>query len=102
MAEPGESMACADTDADDQELFQALPNVSTVVFQRKDPTKVFFRLHTEDPPVFHFMYAPDESDPAAYAQAAGFRASRQLDDGWTVLGPIDDQNDYDTQFPGSG
>ena len=101
MAEPGESMNCTDTDDGDQALYQALPNVSTVVFQRRDPDRVFFRFNVEDPPVFHLMFAPDEPDPAAYAEGAGFRSHRKLDGGWTILGPIDDQDDYDAQFPGS-
>ena len=101
MAGPDDAMSCVDTDDVDRDLYQALPNVSAVVFQRKDADRVFFRVNVEDPPTYHLMYAPDEPDPSAYAGAAGFRSLRQLDDSWTLLGPISDQAAYDAQFPGS-
>jgi hypothetical protein len=47
------------------------------------------------------MRAPEDTAEEAeeYADAHGFRSTRLLGPGWTILGPIDDVGREEKQFP---
>jgi hypothetical protein len=47
------------------------------------------------------MRAPEDTAEEAeeYADAHGFRSTRPLGPGWTILGPIDDIGREEKQFP---
>lgn len=82
------------------QLFDPLPGTTNTVFAyAKDPGRVFFSFNHEDPPMVYLMYAPDDSDPGAFAAERGFRSSRVIGDGWTLLGEIDDRDRRMEQFP---
>jgi len=90
---------CTDTTAGEQQVLGGLPNPDAIVYQSKDPGRIFFRFDVNDPPVYHVMYAPGDTDPAAYAEERGFRSFRVLLNAWTILGPIPDNDRYSDQFP---
>ncbi|MBO0921984.1 hypothetical protein J1G42_14250 [Cellulomonas sp. zg-ZUI222] len=86
---------CEDAGAADRALFARLPrNAYLVEHQAKDPGRTFFRFFLEDPPTYTVMYAPGDADPQRFADDRGFRAHRALEPGWTLLGPVpDDQRE---------
>jgi hypothetical protein len=88
--------ACERTGAADQAAFRALPNVDVVVHQAKDDGKVFLRFYGNDPPRYTIMSAPGDTD----ADDRGFRSHRALESGWTMLGPIPDEDRESEQWAG--
>lgn len=95
---PGGTPECTDTGTDDQQRFAALPNPSAIVYQAKDGQRIFIRFHMNDPPMYHLMYALDDTNPRAFAESREFRSHRKLNDGWTILGPISDGQRYEDQW----
>lgn len=95
---PGEPEECTDTSIEDQQRFGALPAPSTIVYQAKDGQRIFIRFHMNDPPMYYLMYAPDDTNPGAFAESRGFRSHRELNDGWSILGPISDGQSYKNQW----
>lgn len=91
--------ACEDGEAADLELIRRVPGIDGVVYQVKDGDRVYFRFNLNHPPVYHLMFAPDDPDPESFADDRGFRAHRELSDGWTLLGPIEDRDQEDAQWP---
>lgn len=76
----------------------ALPNADVIVRQGKDDGRTFFRFCGDDPPRYTIMHAPSGTDVKAFAEDRGFRSSRALEPGWTLLGPIPDEDREDEQW----
>jgi hypothetical protein len=91
--------ACDETGTADQALFEALPDVDVVVHQGKDDGLLFFRFFANDPPDYTIMLSSRDVDPLAFANDRGFRAARELEPGWAILGPIEDIDRADEQWP---
>jgi hypothetical protein len=99
VGDPRQAGACEPTTPDDRATFAALPPYAyLIVHQAKDPGRTFFRFYHDDPPVYTIMYAPDGTDVEAYAEDRGFRTSRALKPGWTLLGPIPDEDRENEQW----
>ncbi|MEV4254260.1 hypothetical protein AB0J52_13995 [Spirillospora sp. NPDC049652] len=81
---------CKPTSPADRATFAALPSADRIVYQVKDPGRVFFRFYGEDPPRYTIMRAAEGTNLKAYAKERGFRTRRALEPGWTILGPISD------------
>ena len=99
--EPGENPVtaeCEPADKSDQAAYEALPAASSVVSQAKDPGRIFFTFNQNDPPMYRIMRASEDFDVEAYADERGFRATRELTPGWTILGPISDEDLEDQQW----
>ncbi|MGW5614502.1 hypothetical protein [Streptomyces sp. NPDC003877] len=102
VREPGRPSAiCATTPPRDQKVYDALWGVSVILYQSKDQGRTFYRFYHEDPPRYTIMRAPEDTAAEAeeYADAHGFRSTRTLGPGWTILGPIDDIDREEKQFP---
>ncbi|MFE9839117.1 hypothetical protein ACFYP4_28870 [Streptomyces sp. NPDC005551] len=102
VREPGRpSDTCTTTPPRDQKVYDALWGVSVILHQRKDEGRTFYRFYHEDPPRYTIMRAPEDTAEEAeeYADAHGFRSTRPLGPGWTILGPIDDISREEKQFP---
>jgi hypothetical protein len=102
VREPGRpSDTCTTTTPPDQEVYGALWGVSVILYQSKDEGRTFYRFYHEDPPRYTIMRAPEDTAEEAeeYADAHGFRSTRTLGPGWTILGPIDDVGREEKQFP---
>ena len=91
--------ACEPATAEDKATYEALPGVDVIVYQSKDSGRTFYRFFMEDPPRYTIMHAPDDTDPAAWAEEHGFRSSRPLTPGWVILGPIPDVDRENEQWP---
>lgn len=89
---------CRATTARDQAAFAALRGADVIVYQAKDRGRTFFRFYGDDPPRYTLMHATDGTDVAAYAKDRGFRSTRSLGPGWTLLGPIPDVAREDDQW----
>jgi len=97
---PGGNEECDATSAADNAAFEALPhNTSAVSYHAKDADRIFIVFNSPEPPVIYLMYAPLDDRPAAFANDRDFRSIRELGDGWTLLGNLDDLDAYDEQFP---
>jgi hypothetical protein len=91
---------CEDTGAADQALFERLPSTDVVVHHAKDPGRTFFCFFGDDPPRYTVMYAPGDGDPQRFADDRGFRRTREVGPGWTLLGPIPDMRRETEQWLG--
>jgi hypothetical protein len=89
---------CRETDAAEEAVFRALPNTNGIVYQAKDGERHIFRFSLDQPPSYHIMCAPGDNDPGAFADDRGFRSSRFLGAGWSLLGPIPDLEDRNAQW----
>lgn len=98
VRDAGQPDACEPTNPDDQATFTALPSANVIVYQAKDDGRTFFRFYGNDPPRYTIMHAPDDTDVEAFAEDRGFRSSRALEPGWTLLGPIPDLDREDKQW----
>ncbi|MFI0976250.1 hypothetical protein ACH4SP_04370 [Streptomyces sp. NPDC021093] len=76
----------------------ALRGVDVIVRQSKDDGRTFFRFYGDDPPRYTIMHVSDGTDVAAYAKDRGFRSTRSLKPGWTLLGPIPEVHREDDQW----
>ncbi|GAB3254696.1 hypothetical protein GCM10027456_30900 [Kineosporia babensis] len=63
---------------------EQLPGIATVTYQAKDPGRTYFRFTAAR---YTLMYSA-AGDSSGFARARGFRSSRDLEHGWTLLGPI--------------
>jgi hypothetical protein len=90
VRESGQPDACEPAGATDRAAFEGLPNADLVVYQAKDDGLTFFGFYGEDPPRYTIVFASGDTDVERYADQRGFRSSRSLGPGWTVLGPIPD------------
>ncbi|WP_028046015.1 hypothetical protein [Cellulomonas sp. URHE0023] len=90
-----------DAGAADQALFAGLPHEAyVVVHQAKDPDRTFFRFFHDPGPSYTVMYAPEDADPQRFADDRGFDGYRSLGPGWTLLGPIPDDQRESEQWLG--
>jgi len=97
---PGGTQECEAASAVDNAAFEPLPhNARAIVHYAKDADRIFIVFNRPEPPVIYLMYAPLDERPAAFANERDFRSSRELGDGWTLLGNLDDLDAYDEQFP---
>jgi hypothetical protein len=101
VRETGRADVCEPTSAADRATFSGLPNADVVVRQAKDDGLTFFRFFGNDPPRYTIVLASSHTDVNRFADQRGFRSSRTLAPGWTVLGPIPDQDQEAAQWPGS-
>lgn len=96
----GGTEVCNDASAADAAAFEPLPaRVTGVVYYAKDPDRVFVVFNAPEPTIVYAMYAPGDEHPGDFAKERGFRSYRELGDGWTLLGSIDDRDANDDQFP---
>ncbi|GAA2310813.1 hypothetical protein OKJ48_06735 [Streptomyces kunmingensis] len=98
VRDAGQAASCKPTTPEDQATYEALPGVDVIVHQAKDAGRTFFRFYGDDPPRYTIMHASDSTDVAAYAEDRGFRSTRSLKPGWTILGPIPDVDREDDQW----
>ena len=99
VVDSGGGEECTEATAEDQRLYESLPNAHRVLYLAKDPGRVYIGFNLEDPPIIHVMYDAAGGDAGAFAAERGFRSYRVLDDDWVVLGPIEDDAQYREQFP---
>ncbi len=90
---------CEPVTAQDKAIYLALPAADKILYQSKDAGRTFFKFFNQDPPRYTIMHAPDDTDPAAWAEERGFRSSRSLTPGWVILGPIPDLDRENDQWP---
>jgi len=91
---------CNDVSAADTAAREPLPPfVTRIVYYAKDPDRVFFVFNAPEPPVIYVMYAPGDDNPGDFANERGFRSHRELTEGWTLLGDINDEDAAEEQFP---
>lgn len=100
VREPGRADACEPTGAADRATFGSLPNADVVVYQAKDDGLTFFGLFGNDPPRYTIVFASGDRNVERFADQRGFRSSRSLGPGWTVLGPIPDETRETEQWSG--
>ncbi|MEU8891537.1 hypothetical protein [Streptomyces sp. NPDC048442] len=98
VREAGRAESCKQATAGDRAAYEALRGVDVIVHQSKDPGRTFFRLYGNDPPRYTIMHVSDGTDAVAYAKDRGFRGTRSLRPGWTLLGPIPDVEREDDQW----
>ncbi|TDW95084.1 hypothetical protein EV137_2417 [Kribbella pratensis] len=90
VRDPGRAEVCKRTTPGDQATYLALPSADRIVHQAKNQDRTFFCFYGEDPPRYTIMHAPDGTDVEEFADDRGFRSTRALEPGWTILGPIPD------------
>ncbi len=93
--------ACQESSPQEDAMFGALPgNTVGVIHYAKDGDRIFLHFNRPEPPVVFAMYAPSDEDPRTYGKEHGFGTFRDLGDGWSLLGDIDDPIQRSEQFPG--
>ncbi|MFD7296411.1 hypothetical protein ACFV9W_24255 [Streptomyces sp. NPDC059897] len=98
VREAGRPEECEPTTPRDQATYDALWGTDVILYQSHDKGRVFFRFYGNDPPIYTLMHAPADTDPDSYADTRGFRSTRSLSPGWTLLGPIPDEGEDDRQW----
>lgn len=99
VREPGRADDCKPATPEDEATYLALGGVDVIVHQAKDAGRTFFRFYGEEPPRYTIMNAAGDPDPETYADDRGFRSTRSLTPGWTILGPIPEIDLETAQFP---
>ena len=99
VRDAGRAEVCQRPTPDDEAMYLALPSTDRIVRQAKDQGHTFFCFYGEDPPRYTIMHAPDGTDVDDFADDRGFRSTRALDPGWTILGPIPDIDREVEQWP---
>jgi len=95
---PDQGKVCNDASVQDREVFEPLPNANGIVYYPRDPDRYYIRFHLDDPPVIYVMFAPNDADPAAFAAERGFRSFREVNEDWSLLGSIVDEEKSDAQW----
>ncbi|MGP3776131.1 hypothetical protein ACTWJ8_35420 [Streptomyces sp. SDT5-1] len=99
VREPGRAAdSCKPTSARDKARYESLGGVDVIVRQSHDKHRTFFRFYADDPPRYTLLHAPADTDVSSYAADRGFRTTRSLTSGWTLLGPIPDVHREDEQW----
>ncbi|MHC5257578.1 hypothetical protein ACYSUO_06820 [Streptomyces sp. UC4497] len=98
VRDTGRPEACRPTTRQDRAAYGALWGVDVIVHQSKDKGRTFFRFYGNDPPRYTIMHASEGTDAESYAEDHGFRSTRSLKPGWTILGPIEDLDREDAQW----
>jgi len=95
---PEKGKVCNDASDKDREVFELLPNPDGVFFFSRDPKRYYLTFHQDDPPEIYVMFAPNDGDPAAFAAERGFRSFRAINEDWSLLGYIVDEEKSDAQW----
>ncbi|WP_203663033.1 hypothetical protein [Actinocatenispora rupis] len=98
VRDAGRAETCASPSPRDRATYDGLWGVDVIVRQSHDRGRTFFKLYGEDPPRYTIMRAPDGTDVDEYADDRGFRSTRDLTPGWTILGPIPDLDRENAQW----
>ncbi|MFE4250698.1 hypothetical protein ACFRU3_14560 [Streptomyces sp. NPDC056910] len=98
VRDPGRPEECDPTTPKDKATYDALWGTDVILHQSHDKNRVFFRFYGNDPPIYTLMHAPADTDTESYADARGFRTTRSLGPGWTLLGPIPDLDRENKQW----
>lgn len=89
---------CRDVSPEEEAVFNPLPNPAVIRYQAKDGDRIFFRFNVNDPPQYHVMHQGERLEQSDFVADRGFRSSRELGDGWTILGPIPEEEDFFEQW----
>lgn len=98
VRDAGRADSCKPTTPQDRAVYGALRDVDVITRQSRDEGRTFFRFYGDDPPRYTIVHAPDGADMAAYTEDRGFRSTRPLKPGWTILGPIPDVEREDDRW----
>ncbi|MFI5659997.1 hypothetical protein [Streptomyces sp. NPDC051684] len=98
VRQPGRREECDPTTARDKATYDARWGTDVILHQSHDEDRVFFRFYGNDPPIYTLMHTPADTDADAYADPRGFRTTRSLGSGWTLLGPIPDPGQDSKQW----